>query len=1046
MNILSEFLVDRSVSPTASRNGASADQDAAVTVMHAAVRGRVRVNVSGLRNSERMKRAIEVMLTGHTWVRSASASPITGNVLILFDANKELALVIAEVAAIVRHAHTSLPATEISAARKPARPARAATARIEPALPSTPWHRMEVNEVGLLLNSSLTLGLAEHAARLALERFGPNTLPKPAPRSSLSILLGQFNSLPVLLLGASAVLSAATGGMADAVVILGVVLLNAGIGFVTEREAERTIESLMSHSQPVALVMRDGRVREVHGDSLVPGDVLTLSPGTYVPADARLIQVRELTIDESALTGESIPVRKSPEPRLGADVTLGERTNMVYMGTVVTGGSGLAMVVATGAATELGMIQALVGQARPPETPMQRQLDRLGTQMVWLSGGICMLVFGIGLLRGYGFLQMLRAAVSLAVAAVPEGLPTVATTTLSLGIRSMRRHNVLVRRLDAVETLGSVQVICLDKTGTLTINRMSVLALQADLEPIKVNQAGLYGEGGRIDPYARDGVLRLLHVAVLCNETQLSRHRDAYVLNGSATETALVQLAIDCGISVNGLRQHYRLDTVEYRAEHRNYMSTLHLTEDGHRLLAVKGAPAEVLGLCRWHMKDGVRHVLTEQERARVLEENARMAGHALRVLGFAYAEGACSEDPITYDLTWLGLAGLADPIRSGVKELIGLFHQAGIRTVMITGDQSATAYAIGKELGLNGNGQLDILDSMHLESTDPEVLSAVAQKVHIFSRVSPANKLEVVQALQHAGLVVAMTGDGINDGPALRAADIGVAMGSAGTDVAREVADVILEDDELGTMILAVSEGRTIYNNIRKSIHYLTATNLSEIAVMLSSISLGMGQPLNTMQLLWINLVTDVLPALALAVEPPEPDVLRQPPRDPSEPIIRKQDLMRFGSESLVLTAGTLAAYVYGIARYGIGPHAGTLAFTTLSVSQLLHAYSCRSDTHGVFSKERLPPNRYLNLALGGSLALQAGTLFVSGLRGLLGLVPPSPLDLAVIATGASAPFLINEATKTLRSKRRHALTSTPSIATSAAKREGNRTKEARG
>jgi Ca2+-transporting ATPase len=878
------------------------------------------------------------------------------------------------------------------------------------------WHRIGIGEVLEELGTSAAGGLTSIESGRRLQQFGPNSLPRAEPRSGLSILLGQFASLPVALLGASAVLSLATGGLADALVIVGVVLINATIGFVTEVQAERTITSLVNTSAHSALLVRDGSVVQIPAEGVVPGDILVLSPGMYVAADARLLEVRELTADESALTGESLPVRKSAAILLAGETALADRTNMVYMGTVITGGNGLAAVVATGMRTEIGTIQALVGDTRPPETPMQKQLDRLGNQMVWMSGAICGVVFGVGLLRGYGALEMLKAAVSLAVAAVPEGLPTVATTTLALGIRSMRRHRVLIRSLDAVETLGAVQVICMDKTGTLTRNRMSVLALHVGMRPLRVGAAGFLADGARFDPMASDELLRLLHVAVLCNETRLEHAAGRYQLNGSATENALIHVALLAGIGVAALRDHYPIHATEYRAENRNYMRTVHPAGGGAWMVAVKGSPLEVLDLCGWYVRDGSRHPLGQDERLAIVNENERMAGEALRVLGFAYGLWQGDPRPPDCDLVWIGLAGMADPIREGVPELIGLFHRAGIKTVMITGDQSATAYAVGKDLGLSGTDRIEILDSAKLETVDPVLMSALAGRIDVFARVSPAHKLQIVKGLQRAGKVVAMTGDGINDGPALKAADIGVAMGDSGTDVARDVADVLLEDDELQTMIVAVSEGRTIYDNIRKAIHFLMSSNMSEIAVMLASIGAGLGQPLNPMQLLWINLITDVFPGLALAVEPPEPDVLSRPPRDPNEPIIRRQDIKHYTVETAALTAGTMAAYGYGVARYGLGPQANTLAFMTLTTAQLLHAFGCRSEHHGLFTRGGLPRNRWLELAAGGSLAVQALTVLVPGLRGLLGCTPVGPADAAVIAAGSLGSFLVNEAAKTLR------------------------------
>jgi Ca2+-transporting ATPase len=992
-----------------------------VRVVHDAVPGRVRLRIAKLYRSESLKQAIESALSSHESVIAISANPLTCGVLVLFRPGLDAAGIVAAIEAIVpgvkRLPAPRIPAPPITAPPKP-RAGRKITVTPNaleppPGAPDTQWHTLPVEAILDRVSADRSAGLAAAEVALRLSRYGPNALPRAATRSAWSILLGQFNSLPVMLLGASAVLSAATGGLADAAVILVVVLINAGIGFVTESRAETTINALTSLPRPPAQVIREGAAVQVPAEEIVPGDLLVLTPGMPVAADARLLESRLLTIDESALTGESHPVAKSPEVLPRSDLPLADRTNMAYMGTAVTGGSGLAVVVGSARDTELGRIHALVGAARPPETPMQRQLDRLGNQMVMLAGGICGVFFGVGLLRGIPFLEMLRSAISLAVAAVPEGLPAVATTTLALGIRDMARHKVLIRHLDAVETLGSVQVICLDKTGTLTANRMSVLELSTAAARLKVCEGRFVGPQGAVDPYQIDELLRILHVGVLCNETELDQREDSCRLNGSATENALVYLALAAGISVRDLRGHYRRLRTEYRSEGRQYMVTWHQAAPGRNLVAVKGSPEQVLRLCRWVIQDGERRKLTARTREAIMLENERMASAALRVLGFAYLEAESAGDPLASELTWLGLVGMADPLRRGTPELIGQFHQAGIKTIMITGDQSTTAYAIGRELGLSGDDRLEIMDSTHLERLDPELMSALAQKVSVFSRVSPANKLQIVQGLQQAGRVVAMTGDGINDGPALKAADIGVAMGSGGTDVARMVADVVLEDDELQTMIVAVSQGRTIYDNIRKSIHFLMSTNLSEIAVMLAATGAGGVPPLNTMQLLWINLITDVFPALALAMEPAEPDVLLRAPRDPGEPILRRQDFKRYGLESLAITAGTMAGYGYGLARYGAGPQANTIAFTGLTFAQLLHALSCRSEQHGIFSGTGLQPNRHLRAAIGASALIQAATVVVPGLRALLGTAPLAPFDAVVCVAAAGLPFLANEALK---------------------------------
>jgi Ca2+-transporting ATPase len=829
------------------------------------------------------------------------------------------------------------------------------------------------------------------------------------------MFLDQFQSLPVGLLALSAGVSIATGGALDAAVIMSVVLINAGIGFLTERQAERTIAALGKVTPLSATVLRDGAEREVAVQDVVPGDVLVLSPGSYVAADVRLLASQRLTLDESALTGESLPVSKDAASLGTPDTPLADRRNMAYMGTMVTGGGGRGVAVATAKHTEIGQIQSLVSQTQAPATPMQRELDQLGFTLSILSGAVCAAVFGAGLLRGLGWLEMLKGSVSLAVAAVPEGLPAVATTTLALGIEQMRKHKVAVRHLDAVETLGAVAVFCLDKTGTLTQNRMRVVALSSGLRRLSVDEQNRFIDQGEfVEPRARREIRRALEIVVLCNETELNGPADSATFNGTPTETALLELSMAAGIDARALRRHLPLLHIRHRAEGRPYMSTIHRLPNAKRLLAVKGNPAEVLARSRDYLADGEVLPLSDAVREEILRANEHMAAEALRILGVAYR---IDGDPNVHSetLTWLGAVAMADPLRSGMQDLMALFHRAGIATVMITGDQSATAYAIGRELNLSNSQPLEILDSTTLERLDPELLAGLASRVHVFARVSPAHKLRIVQALQRAGNVVAMTGDGINDGPALKAADIGVAMGAAGTEAARTVADVVLEDDNLHTMAVGVGQGRTIYANIRKTLHFLLATNFTEIEVMLVGIALGLGQPLNPMQLLWINLVSDIFPGLALSLEPPEPQVLEEPPRNPREPIIPRRDLARMGLESAVITAGTLASYAYALTRYGPGPQAGSQAFTTLTVGQLLHAISCRSRHHSLYKRPKQPPNPSLRVALLSSLLAQLLIGVVPGLRKLLGITPLGLTDVLVVGVGATVPLLVNEALKHL-------------------------------
>jgi Ca2+-transporting ATPase len=690
---------------------------------------------------------------------------------------------------------------------------------------------------------------------------------------------------------------------------------------------------------------------------------------------------------------------------------------MLYMGTLVTSGHGDAVAVATGRFTEMAKIQLLIGETESPETPIERQLTTIGRQLVVISAAVCGLVFIVGMWRGYGVLQMLKASISLAVAAVPEGLPTIATTTLAIGIHRLRQQHVLIRKLNAVETLGCVETICLDKTGTLTENRMKVMAIFSGMKRMQVMDEAVMWNGHPVDPFQHDELLRLLHVGVLCSEVEIEREGGAYILHGSPTETALIHTAILAGVDPVQVRAQHPLMAKRLRAESRNFMCTVHQTPGGgHPLVLVKGSPSEVLQLCRWHIKDGAQLALTDDDIKAIDIENDHLGGHAMRVLGTAYgfANDTALDTTDDTQLIWLGLFGMADPIRDGIKDVIGQFQGAGIDTIMITGDQSPTAYAIGKELNLAKDEPLRILDSTHLAALSGEAMVALAGKVDVYARVSPASKLQIVQAIQRAGKVVAMTGDGINDGPALKAADIGIAMGRSGTDVAREVADVVIEDDALATMIVAVSQGRTIYNNIRKSVHFLLATNMSEIIVMFVAIAGGLGQPLSAMQLLWINLMSDIAPGLALALEPPEPDVLTRPPRHRDEPILSTSDFSRMAFEATALSAGALAAYGYGLLRYGAGAQASTLCFTSLTVGQLLHAVSCRSERHSVFEPADRPSNPYLTAALASSLGLQGLTLIVPGWRAFLGLTPISLVDTAVVGGTAVLPFIVNEASKT--------------------------------
>jgi len=985
-----------------------------VTPVHILVYGRARFKVEGLRDSQALKAHLERELARNPAIKQVSASATTGTILVQYNSGNDAASIAGLVLDVMSGFGLRADGPAGAAAPAGAPPPPALVADDE----SVAWYRLTAAQALKKLCTRAGQGLTTEEAARRLAEEGGNLLPEEEPRSAWSIFAGQLTSLPVALLAGAAGLSVVTGGLLDAAVILGVVLANAGIGFVTERASERTITGLKRLVHPTVRVVRGGQAVSVAAGEVVSGDILDLTPGSYVAADCRIIEALNLSLDESALTGESLPAIKTAK-RLGRNVpAIADRINMAYMGTLVTGGRGRAVVTATGPATQLGRLKAMLKEAEPPEAPIKRQLDRTGNQLVKLCGLLCSGAFGLGLLRGIPFLEMLRQGVSLAAAAVPEGLPAAATTTFSLGVRNMRAHHVLVRGLSAVETLGALQVVCFDKTGTITENRMAVRAVVAGNGRLEVEDGRTLAGGPARLAFAEEADLPLLlKVCVLCSEVEVGpgEPEGPPVLTGTPTEVALVRLAAGLGLDVPALRAGHPLLAVRQRSENRLFMSTRHRCPEGGGLLAVKGNPAEVLALCDRALRGATVLPLDEERRAAIQLENERLAGEALRVLGLAYARNGDDKPCAENGLTWLGLVGMADPVRSGVGELVDVFHRAGIETVMITGDQSPTAYAVAREVGLNPRGPLKVLDASDIADIEPEVLTALAPQAHVWSRVSPAHKLKIVKALQAAGKVVAMTGDGINDAPALKAADIGVAMGGSGTDVAREVADVILERDNLETMVMAVRDGRTIHENIKKSVHFFLATNFSEIMVSLAALMTGGAAPLSTMQLLWINLISDIFPGLTLSLEAAEPDVMDRPPRDPAAPLFSGADYKRITLESGVISAGALALYFYGLARGGPAK-AATLAFQSLTLSQLLHAFSCRSERHSLFSPGRLPRNRWLDFAVGGSIALQILTWFVPGLRGFLGLTAFGVLDGLLVAGASLGSLAVNEATKTRR------------------------------
>jgi Ca2+-transporting ATPase len=857
-------------------------------------------------------------------------------------------------------------------------------------------HALSVEQVLRRLDST-SRGLTEKEAAARLLRDGPNRIADITGRGDLRILLDQFTSVPVALLGGSGLASLAMRAYGDATAIAAVLAANGAIGFVTERRAERTVAGLRRLAPGIATVVRGGRERAVPSHEIVVGDVLVLKPGQPIAADARVMEAHRLSVNEAPLTGESLPVRKSPLAGLAARTPLGERTNMVHLGTVVSGGLGSAVVTAVAEATALGAIRTLAQEAEAPRTRLQVELDGLGKRLAIGATVMCTGVVAAGLLRGRAAGPLLRSAVALGVAAIPEGLPTVATSLLASGIRSMQKRNVFARSLDAIENLGAVDIVCLDKTGTLTENRMHVasVVLGRARELVTDRRTGRRG----LRP-PRDALL----VCALCNELQ----RNGGGWQGSATELALMQLADEHGLDVDAARRSWPQIAMKQRSEHHPYMVTLHREPGGAALVAVKGRPHEVLSRCTSWFDGRGHHPLTPKARRGLLQLNDELASLGHRVLALACRRQRRRTLGETGGLTWLGMVGLADRVRPDVSGTIERFRAAGIQPKMLTGDQPGTARAVARQIGLDHGAA--IVDAGNLpESAD--ALAAQAEQAVGFARTTPGMKLELVRALQQRGHVVAMTGDGINDGPAMKTADVGVAMGATGTDFAHAMSDLVLQGNHPADLLQAIAEGRTAYLNVKKAVKYLVATNLSELALTGLCAVVGLPDPLDPLALLWTNLITDVSPAIALGLEPAEPNILERPPFRRTGGLLDRDDWRRVMADGGIMTSTAFAAFLYALTRYGPGPRARTIAFVTLTGSQLAYALTARSESR--ITDRRLRSNRLLYGVTAASLALQAGTVILPPLRGVLRTTPLGPADWLVVVGAATLPALIRELSK---------------------------------
>ena len=900
--------------------------------------GRARFRISALRRDERTACFLQRELLECHGVRQVAASAVTATVLVKYEPGRSAADIGAEVRKVLAEATPEALAVCVAAGARKVRAEEKAR---------LPWHTLEGSAVLRLFDASALHGLSSSVVGERKALLGSNTLPGTATRSLPAILKSQITCLPVALTGIAALISILTGGLAEGAVALLIAGFNAAIGTLSEARSERILDTVRESVNLWAWVVRDGRAEEIAFDEVVPGDLLELQPGVRIAADARLVQAEHLSVDEAALTGESIPVQKFIASIEKADVPVSQRANMVFRGTLVVEGSGRAVVVATGGDTVLGRLQGFLGTVFPPEALIARDMRMLSRQFLWLGLRAAGVFALLGLWRGAGLFNVLRGGLALMAGAIPPGLSTLTLSAFALGHRELRQRHVLVRRLRALGNLASTQVVCFDKTGTLTYNRMTVTELAAGRRSVRIAlKSGSASEGlpGFMDD---PDIAWLISLATLCNEAFMV-HEGAQSLEGSSTETALIRLAESAGINSTSFRGDHPILDILHRSEKHPFMVTIHRWSQDRELAAMKGSPHEVLERCRFVWKDGKRRPLNAAERSRIEAENFRMSGAGLRALGLAF-QWDPQQDVEAFSaesgrLTWCGLIGLADPVRPGARQVVQGLHRAGIRTVVITGDQSLTAHHIGEELGLAGGEPLRILDAMDLSNSSLESLRSVVTRAHVFARLSPTQKLQIIQAYQSAGMSVVMVGDGFNDILALKVADVGIAMGREGAELARRAADLVLEDDDLENVLRAVAGGRAFYGNVRRSLLYVLASTHMDVAgdVLIRS-GVG-GQGMGPLQSVWSNLA-----CLALALEPSSGDG-----RDPApiaDALITPQDMRAAVADSLRVMAATGITAGYGLAVAGNGQPADRLLWRSASINQLLHAFACR-DAHGASSR----------------------------------------------------------------------------------------------
>ncbi|MFW6285118.1 MAG: cation-translocating P-type ATPase [Bacillota bacterium] len=889
-------------------------------------------------------------------------------------------------------------------------------------------YRHSVSQVEKTFETDIKSGLSEEEAKNRLETYGRNILEKKKTISPWEVLIRQFKDVIILILFVASIVSFAIGDTVEGFAVLGVIILTTAFGFFTEYRAEKSVEALQGMITPSAKVRRDGELQEIEASHLVPGDIVIVEEGDRVTADGRLTEADHLKVEESMLTGESEPVLKNTETLESNKVPVADRTNMVHMGTTLTGGNGEFIVTGTGESTEMGKISEMLQETVDETTPLEKQLHSTGKFLIYVTFAITFIVAIVGILSGRPPLEMIKTAVALAVAAVPEGLPAVATITLAIGMRKMAKKNALVKTLPAVETLGSTTVIATDKTGTLTENQMTLDTFTLGGRTIKVSGTGYKPEGDfydgetKIDPQSDEGIRHFLEVSFLASNAVLSKddETDEWSVIGDPTEGALV-VAASKGGSVKSLNEKdtKRLDEMPFDPDEQ-FMAVLTENKDQERLIALKGAPKAVLKRSKYHYAaNGEIKELTEEDKKYYIKQNEDLAKKGLRVLALAYKENPekAFREAAEEELVFLGLAGIFDPPRSDVEASIKDAQSAGIRLLMVTGDQPDTAASIAHKLGIEGSDGNVVLGS-ELENLSSEALAEKLKTHRIYARVSPEHKLTILNALNKQDEITAMTGDGVNDAPALKRADIGISMGARGTEVAKEASDMVLLDDSFNTIVSAVREGRVILDNIQKFIHYLLTINLSEIVLIFAAILLGFPVPLTAIQILWLNMITGVFPAFSLAFETPEARTMTDPPRDPALPIITDSYKWRIVFQGILIMVGPLLAYIYFMnSDAHTLEEARTIGFMTLAIVHLLQVFNARRQ-NGLGFDGSMFKNPYLWGAAALTIGLQLFAIYAPFMQSILSASPLGAIDWAFMVFFALIPIIILQAIAFIRLK----------------------------